>query len=162
MPEWETRPANQYLPRRATPPTDRRRLKPTLAALRRDAMHPAWSILFFTTLAGAAQGLVVLLALVSCWAWPAPGFLRGRCRGRGAAAGRSGGVLPAPGPQDARLARGADVAHLLDVARGHRAAGLHRAGGRCGGWPWPATRRCPLLPALLVLGSSLCCGTAPR
>lgn len=39
-------------------------------------MHPAFSILFFTTLAGAAQGLVVLLALaVLSGVAMAPGFL---------------------------------------------------------------------------------------
>lgn len=39
-------------------------------------MHPAFSILFFTTLAGAAQGLVVLLALCALAGMPlAPGFL---------------------------------------------------------------------------------------
>lgn len=39
-------------------------------------MHPAFSILFFTTLAGAAQGLVVLLALAVLWGVPLlPGFL---------------------------------------------------------------------------------------
>ena len=39
-------------------------------------MHPAFSILFFTTLAGTAQGLVVLLALCALVGVPmAPGFL---------------------------------------------------------------------------------------
>lgn len=39
-------------------------------------MHPAFSILFFTTLAGAAQGLVVLLALAVLWGVPLlPSFL---------------------------------------------------------------------------------------
>ncbi len=39
-------------------------------------MHPAFSILFFTTLAGSAQGLVVALALASLIGVPmAPGFL---------------------------------------------------------------------------------------
>lgn len=39
-------------------------------------MHPAFSILFFTTLAGSAQGLVVALALVSVLGVAmAPGFL---------------------------------------------------------------------------------------
>ena len=39
-------------------------------------MHPAFSILFFTTLAGTAQGLVVALALASLLRVPmAPGFL---------------------------------------------------------------------------------------
>ncbi len=39
-------------------------------------MHPAFSILFFTTLAGSAQGLVVALALASLLGVPmAPGFL---------------------------------------------------------------------------------------
>ena len=39
-------------------------------------MHPAFSILFFTTLAGTAQGLVVLLALSVLGGVPlAPGFL---------------------------------------------------------------------------------------
>jgi DMSO reductase anchor subunit len=39
-------------------------------------MHPAFSILFFTTLAGAAQGLVVLLALSSLGRVPlAPNFV---------------------------------------------------------------------------------------
>jgi sulfite dehydrogenase (quinone) subunit SoeC len=39
-------------------------------------MHPAFSILFFTTLAGAAQGLVVLLALCVLLGVPLqPGFL---------------------------------------------------------------------------------------
>lgn len=39
-------------------------------------MHPAFSILFFTTLAGSAQGLVVALALASLFGVPmAPGFL---------------------------------------------------------------------------------------
>ncbi len=39
-------------------------------------MHPAFSILFFTTLAGTAQGLVVALALASLLGVPmAPGFL---------------------------------------------------------------------------------------
>ncbi len=39
-------------------------------------MHPAFSILFFTTLAGSAQGLVVALALASLGGVPmAPGFL---------------------------------------------------------------------------------------
>lgn len=38
-------------------------------------MHPAFSILFFTTLAGAAQGLVVALALAALVGLPlAPGF----------------------------------------------------------------------------------------
>ena len=38
-------------------------------------MHPAFSILFFTTLAGAAQGLVVLLALSALGRVPlAPNF----------------------------------------------------------------------------------------
>ena len=38
-------------------------------------MHPAFSILFFTTLAGAAQGLVVLLALSQLLGLkPSPGF----------------------------------------------------------------------------------------
>ena len=40
------------------------------------AMHPAFSILFFTTLAGAAQGLVVLLALCALARVPlAPNFV---------------------------------------------------------------------------------------
>lgn len=39
-------------------------------------MHPAFSILFFTTLAGAAQGLVVALALAALFGLEmAPGFL---------------------------------------------------------------------------------------
>ena len=39
-------------------------------------MHPAFSILFFTTLAGAAQGLVVLLALCALARVPlAPNFV---------------------------------------------------------------------------------------
>ncbi len=39
-------------------------------------MHPAFSILFFTTLAGSAQGLVVALALASLLGVPmAPGYL---------------------------------------------------------------------------------------
>lgn len=39
-------------------------------------MHPAFSILFFTTLAGSAQGLIVALALASLLGVPmAPGFL---------------------------------------------------------------------------------------
>ncbi|HWT18631.1 MAG TPA: DMSO reductase, partial [Variovorax sp.] len=39
-------------------------------------MHPAFSILFFTTLAGAAQGLVVALALAVLFGLGlAPGFL---------------------------------------------------------------------------------------
>lgn len=39
-------------------------------------MHPAFSILFFTTLAGSAQGLVVALAMASLLGVPmAPGFL---------------------------------------------------------------------------------------
>ncbi len=39
-------------------------------------MHPAFSILFFTTLAGTAQGLVVALALASLFGVPmAPGYL---------------------------------------------------------------------------------------
>ncbi len=39
-------------------------------------MHPAFSILFFTTLAGAAQGLVVVLALAVLFCLPlAPGFM---------------------------------------------------------------------------------------
>lgn len=39
-------------------------------------MHPAFSILFFTTLAGAAQGLVFVLALAVLFGLPlAPGFL---------------------------------------------------------------------------------------
>ena len=39
-------------------------------------MHPAFSILFFTTLAGTAQGLVVLLAMAVSGGVPmAPGFL---------------------------------------------------------------------------------------
>ena len=39
-------------------------------------MHPAFSILFFTTLAGAAQGLVFTLALAALFGLAlAPGFL---------------------------------------------------------------------------------------
>ena len=39
-------------------------------------MHPAFSILFFTTLAGAAQGLVMLLALSALGRVPlAPNFV---------------------------------------------------------------------------------------
>ena len=39
-------------------------------------MHPAFSILFFTTLTGAAQGLIVMLAVaVWCGILVAPGFL---------------------------------------------------------------------------------------
>ena len=39
-------------------------------------MHPAFSILFFTTLAGTAQGLVVLLALAVLFGVPvSPGFV---------------------------------------------------------------------------------------
>jgi DMSO reductase anchor subunit len=39
-------------------------------------MHPAFSILFFTTLAGSAQGLIVALAMASLLRVPmAPGFL---------------------------------------------------------------------------------------
>ena len=64
MPEWQTKPANQYLPRRdhrgrghAAPP-----LRSAGRADRRD-VDPAFSVVFFTTLAGAAQGLVVALAL---------------------------------------------------------------------------------------------------
>lgn len=41
-------------------------------------MRPAWSILLFTTIAGAAQGVVVVLALAClAGAAPAPGFLAG-------------------------------------------------------------------------------------
>jgi DMSO reductase anchor subunit len=41
-------------------------------------MHPAFSILFFTTLAGVAQGLVVLLALATLMGMSmAPGFVLG-------------------------------------------------------------------------------------
>ena len=40
-------------------------------------MHPAFSILFFTTLTGMAQGLVVVLAFAVLGGVPvAPGFLR--------------------------------------------------------------------------------------
>ena len=39
-------------------------------------MHPAFSILFFTTLAGTAQGLVVLLALAVLFGVKvSPGFV---------------------------------------------------------------------------------------
>ena len=39
-------------------------------------MHPAFSILFFTTFAGSAQGLVVALALASLFGVPmAPGMV---------------------------------------------------------------------------------------
>ncbi len=33
-------------------------------------MHPAWSVIIFTTVAGAAQGLVVLLAIATLWGLP--------------------------------------------------------------------------------------------
>jgi hypothetical protein len=57
-------------------------------------MQPAlWSIiLFFTTLGGAAQGLAVLLALATCWAWPSPGFVLARCCGPLVHAGRRSGA----------------------------------------------------------------------
>ena len=50
--------------------------------------------------------------------------------GGSAAGGRLGRILSAPGPQDASMAGGADVAHLVDVARGDLVARLHIAGSR--------------------------------
>ena len=95
-------------------------------------MNPAFSVIFFTTLAGAAQGLVVALAVAT---------LAGAALAAGvlvAALARGGRAVllvaaSAPrflhlGPARARLARRADVAHLVAVARGDRAAGLHRHG----------------------------------
>ena len=102
-------------------------------------MNPALSVVFFTTLAGAGQGL--LLALVAA-EWSAgtagstlplaPGFAAAaRCsRPRSPSAGRTRRELLPPRPPGARLARRDAVAHLVAVARGHRAARLHRAGAR--------------------------------
>ena len=65
MPEWETRPANQYLPRRitavagATAPTrerSARRARPTSRRRACRAMNPAFSVVVFTTVAGAGAG----------------------------------------------------------------------------------------------------------
>ena len=46
MPEWETKPANMYLPRRKTEV---------------QRMKPAWSVILLTTLIGAAQGLFLVV-----------------------------------------------------------------------------------------------------
>ena len=75
----------------------------------------------------------------------APAFVvarRSLRRGRSARR-RPGGVVLPPRPARARVARGGDVAHVVAVARGDRAAGVHRAASRSGGWrrATPAPRR---------------------
>ena len=73
MPEWGTKPANRYLPRRPTAavgattplPSERDRRTPRFGRASipvAGAMNPAFSVIVFTTVAGAAQGLVVALA----------------------------------------------------------------------------------------------------
>ena len=109
MPEWGTQPANHYLPRRTTrmrihedelvradnplrveghlpkPADDARRrsddAQPDPGQARQpSAMHPAFSVIFLTTLIGAGQGLFLALFTAQIYALAGP-----------AAAGRSAG-----------------------------------------------------------------------
>ncbi len=151
MPEWQTR-AGEPVPaaahhrgrRRTTradvgdaghrPRRPRRRRRPSAT---RRAMNPAFSVVVFTTLAGAAQGLVVAARARACWraCRCAAAFVGRVCSSALVAARRRPGVVvPPPRPARACLARRDDVAHLVAVARGHRAAGVHRPGRACGGW----------------------------
>ena len=87
--------------------------------------------------------------------WRRRSFARGLRRRDRPARRRPGGVVPPPRPAGARLARGGDVAHLVAVARGHRAAGVHRpgralvAGGSRPRSP-PARTRCCRSPRIAV------------
>ena len=106
---------------------------------------------------GAAQGLVVTLALAVLAALPmSTRFLDTRAgAGSAVAGGGAGRVVPAPRPAGARLARGDDVAHVVAVARGHRAAGLHRRVRAVVAGAAPGLATCRWLPlAALALAAA--------
>ncbi len=101
-------------------------------------MHPAFSVIFLTTLIGAGQGLFLALYTAQVYAafnlLPAQDPVRFYALGSLVAllllvAGLAG-FVSAPGTPGARLALGRHVAHLVAVARSHCIAGLHGRG--CG------------------------------
>ena len=132
MPEWETRPANQYLPRRITA------VAGSADARAGDARRPS------RTRRASESGVLGRRLHDAGRRGAGPrrrsraGLARGRavCRGLRHRHARSspivllvvglGVVVPPPRPAGARLARRGDVAHVVAVARGDRAAGVHR------------------------------------
>ena len=127
MPEWDTKPANQYLPRRSP-----RRRRP--ARERRDLGEPGGGDEPGVLGRSSSRPSPVRRRASSSRsrsppsaAWRARGSRRA-CSLLAAALlrGRPRRVVPAPRPPRARLARGGDVAQLVAVARGDRAAGVHR------------------------------------
>lgn len=154
---WGTHPANHYLPRRKTRITihedeleradnplkvDRQLPRPAMsepAPRRRHYlvsgydMHPAFSVIFLTTLIGAAQGLFLALfpGAVLCRFQAAattrrPCLLRsGQPAGAAAAGCRPRRLLLPSRASRTRLAHRDQMAHLVAFARSHRAAGLY-------------------------------------
>ncbi len=121
-------------------------------------MNPAFSVLVFTTAAGAGQGL---------GRRDRAGAARRRCRSTAALVQNGllvatvllvvglGRVVPPSRPARARLARGDDVAHVVAVARGDRPAGVHRAGRRSGGSASRHVAARPPLPPLPLAAIAL-------
>ena len=98
-------------------------------------MHPAYSVILFTTASGAGYGLLVWLALFGAARACADGALAGlrRLRARLRADHRRAAVIDgASGPAGAGVARVLAVAHVVAVARGRDGGGDLRAGGAAG------------------------------
>ena len=111
-------------------------------------------MVLFTTLAGAGQGVLIALfgvqlaaalglgaAPPTCSCWPGAALVLLLC-----GAGLVAATFHLGRPLRAWRAGGA-LAHLLAVARDHRAAGVHGGGGRLGpgasGWARPRSRSVP-------------------
>jgi hypothetical protein len=150
MPQLGYRPVNKYLPPRARRASegdvpavpkdealDASQLNPLLRWLDRALsadMHPAFSVIFFTTASGAGFGLFAWLGLLAlCNRLPGPtaawaALLAGALF---AIVGLCSSVLHL-GKADARLARLQPMAKFLALARGRRRAGDFPAGDRAG------------------------------
>ena len=99
-------------------------------------MHPAFSVIFLTTLIGVGQGLflalftgrVVCRSSACCRRRTARFYALGSALALALPGRRPDRFVLPSRPSRARLALGGEVAHLLAVARGDRAAGLHGRG----------------------------------
>ena len=138
MPEWETKPANQYLPRRITEAVgaparvaqDGRPVPARGPEGRASESGLLGRLLHDPRRRGARPGRRARASRCSAASPIGAGVprLRAARRRRRAARGRPRRLVPPPRPARARLARGDDVAHLVAVARSDRAAGVHRRG----------------------------------